>query len=78
MASSSEKTVSVQKEAMLCSNEKLIKEMRSTPILYNFKLKENKEINAKENAWKKVAAAMNVSGKNTTTVLPLHCFLSLP
>jgi hypothetical protein len=62
MASTQDRTTtSAQEEATRRLNENLIEEIRNTPIIFNFRLKENKDIIAKENAWRKVAEAMNLS-----------------
>ena len=66
MATFQEKTVPVitKEEAVRKSNEKLIEEVRNAEVLYNFRLPGNlyKDLNAKDNAWRKVAASMNQSG----------------
>jgi hypothetical protein len=44
-------------------DEILINSVRDYPCLYNCKLKEFKDNRIKENAWKKVAAEVESSGK---------------
>ena len=40
---------------------KLIEEVREHEVLYNIRLKNYKDLNAKESAWKKIAEAMEKS-----------------